>query len=380
MSSSTSSDSSSPQAIIQPPVANIHHFLSIKLNASNYLIWRSQFLALLRGYDLLSYVDGTLDDGSPKPAYILWHKQDQLLLSWLLSSLTESVHAQVVGLESSHAVWQYLSSAFSSQSQTRIMQLRLSLHSLKKGADSMSSYLLKARSISDELSLASKPVYDDEMVLYILGGLSSEYASLVTFITTRVTPISIADLHGLLLNEEIRIQSSVTTYLAYATANMALTNRPFDNMNCTQDNRNYNRGRGRGFSGRRGHHRGCAPFVPNQYQYQYQYPPHFNNGNRASSQPFYPRFGSTYTGPTYNDPYNQFATQSQAQYVAQPQAHIASQYVGPGFFSPPPGFSSLHSPTTTVTEWHPDTGAIDHITPDLHTLHSSSPYGGSDSV
>ncbi|GAV73807.1 UBN2_3 domain-containing protein [Cephalotus follicularis] len=123
MSSSTSLDSSSPQAIMQPPVANIHHFLSIKLNASNYLIWRSQFLALLCGYDLISYVDGTtqpqptqLDDGSPNPTYILWHKQDQLLLSWLLSSLTESVHEQVVGLESSHAVWQYLSSTFSSQS------------------------------------------------------------------------------------------------------------------------------------------------------------------------------------------------------------------------------------------------------------------------
>ncbi|GAV81757.1 UBN2_3 domain-containing protein, partial [Cephalotus follicularis] len=195
------------------PIANIHHFLSIKLNASNYLIWRSQFLALLRGYDLLSYVDGTakppptqFDDGSSNPAYILWHKQDQLLLSWLLSSLTESVHAQVVGLQSSHAVWQYLSSAFSSQSQARILQLRLSLHSLKKGADSMASYLLKAKSISDELSLASKPVSDDDMVLYILGGLSSEYASLVTSITTRVAPISVADLHGFLLNEEIRIQ------------------------------------------------------------------------------------------------------------------------------------------------------------------------------
>ncbi|GAV84468.1 UBN2 domain-containing protein/UBN2_3 domain-containing protein [Cephalotus follicularis] len=189
MSSSTSSDFSTPQAIIQPLVANIHRFLSIKLNASNYLIWRFQFLALFRGYDLLSYVDGTtqpppmqLDNGFPNPAYILWHKQDQLLLSWLLSSLTESVHAQIVA---------------------RIMHLRLSLHSLKKGADSMSSYLLKAKSISDELSLASKLVSDDDMVLCIFGGLSSEYASFVTSITTRVILISVADLHGLLLNKEI---------------------------------------------------------------------------------------------------------------------------------------------------------------------------------
>ncbi|GAV60419.1 UBN2_3 domain-containing protein [Cephalotus follicularis] len=73
-------------SIIQPPISNIHHFLSIKLTSTNYLIWRSQLLALLRGYDLLSFIDGitqppmkTLDDGSPKPAYTAWHKQDQLL-------------------------------------------------------------------------------------------------------------------------------------------------------------------------------------------------------------------------------------------------------------------------------------------------------------
>ncbi|GAV86549.1 UBN2 domain-containing protein [Cephalotus follicularis] len=256
------------------------------------------------------------------------------------------------------------------------MQLRLSLHSLKKGADSMSSYLLKAKSISYDLSLASKPVSDDDMVLYILGGLSSEYASLVTSITTRVAPISVADLHGFLLNEEIRIQSSVTSDLVSATANMALTSCPSDNMN--RDSRNYSRGRGRGFSGRRGRHRGRAPFVPHQYQYQYS--SHFNNGNRASSQPFYSRSDSTYTGPTYNDPYNHFANQSQAQYAAQPQAHIASQYAGPSFLPPSPGFSGPHSPPPTITEWHPDTGATDHITPDLNSLQSSSPYGGSDSV
>ncbi|GAV68517.1 UBN2_3 domain-containing protein [Cephalotus follicularis] len=99
-------------SVIQPPISNIHHFLSIKLTSTNYLIWRSQLLAFLRGYDLLSFVDGTtqppmktLDDGSLNPAYTAWHKQDQLLLSWLFSSLTESIHAQVVGLDTSRSVW-----------------------------------------------------------------------------------------------------------------------------------------------------------------------------------------------------------------------------------------------------------------------------------
>ncbi|GAV62985.1 UBN2 domain-containing protein, partial [Cephalotus follicularis] len=151
-----------------------------------------------------------------------WHKQDHLLFSWIFSSLTESIHAQVVGLDTSRPVWQFLNSAFASQSQARIMKLCLSFHSLKKGADTMATYLLKAKSITDELALASKPVSGDDMVLYILGGLSSEYAAFVTLVTTHDSPISVVDLHGLLLNKEIRYQSSASD-LINATANMALT-------------------------------------------------------------------------------------------------------------------------------------------------------------
>ncbi|GAV69817.1 UBN2_3 domain-containing protein [Cephalotus follicularis] len=90
---------------------NIHHFLSIKLTSTNYLIWRSQFLPLLNGYDLMQFVDGSssppprnlssapADTPVLNPDFLAWYKQDQLLLSWILSSLTESVHAQVVGEE-----------------------------------------------------------------------------------------------------------------------------------------------------------------------------------------------------------------------------------------------------------------------------------------
>ncbi|GAV71752.1 UBN2_3 domain-containing protein [Cephalotus follicularis] len=241
---------------IQPPISNIHHFLSINLTSTNYLIWRFQLLALLRGYDLLSFVDGTtqppmktLDDGSMNPVYTAWYKQDQLLLSWLFSSLTKSIHTQVVGLETSRSVWQFLNSAFASQSQASIMQLCLSLHTLKKGADAMATYLLKAKSITNELELASKPISDDDMVLYILGGLSSEYAAFGTSVTIRDSPISVVDLHGLLLNEEIHCQSSASD-LINATANMALTQRPSNNRNQQQQQQHHSCGRGRGSNGR----------------------------------------------------------------------------------------------------------------------------------
>ena len=41
-----------------------------------------------------------------------WFQKDQLLHSWLLSSLTEEVFPYVIGLTSSYLVWQALSIAF----------------------------------------------------------------------------------------------------------------------------------------------------------------------------------------------------------------------------------------------------------------------------
>ncbi|KAJ8639207.1 hypothetical protein MRB53_015901, partial [Persea americana] len=223
-----------------PLSSNIHHFLPIKLSPTNYLMWRSQFMPLLKGHNLMGFIDGTnpcppifvsaaKDDGSKSkeddspslnPDYVSWSRQDQLLLSWILSSLTEGVHAQVVGLSTSYEVWHHLATTYASTSKARIMQLRLQLHQLKKGADTMSEFLLKAKSIADQLAMALKPIDDDDLVLYILGGLGSEYGPFVTSITTRETHIRLSDLHGLLLSEEIRVNGSQND-LQNITANVA---------------------------------------------------------------------------------------------------------------------------------------------------------------
>ncbi|GAV89277.1 UBN2_3 domain-containing protein, partial [Cephalotus follicularis] len=251
---------------------NIHHFLSIKLTSKNYLIWQSQFLPLLNGYDLMQFVDGS---SSPPPRYLsytpvdihvlnpdflAWYKQDQLLLSWILSSLTESVHAQVVGLTTS--LWSALAAAFASPSQERVMQLHLDLHNVSKGADSMAVYLQKVKSISDALALASTPVSDEDFIIYILGGLGDEYRAFVSSISTQSTLITLADLHGLLLTEEIRAQSALM-HLSNASANTATkTSNP--------DSR-QNHGRGHSSSARMGRGKSNSHFSAPHSSY---IPPH----------------------------------------------------------------------------------------------------------
>jgi hypothetical protein len=66
--------------------------IATKLNRKNFLVWQSQIVPLLHGYDLFKFVDSpsppdpTITFGdtiSLNPTYLTWRKQDQLLLRWL---------------------------------------------------------------------------------------------------------------------------------------------------------------------------------------------------------------------------------------------------------------------------------------------------------
>ena len=77
---------------------------SIRLNRSNYNIWRSQILPTVRAYDLENYLLCTVtppvkfvnDQSTVNPAYSQWLRLDQFLLSWLLSSISESMLGHIV--------------------------------------------------------------------------------------------------------------------------------------------------------------------------------------------------------------------------------------------------------------------------------------------
>ncbi|KAF6171589.1 hypothetical protein GIB67_018113 [Kingdonia uniflora] len=119
-----------------PSLGSITHLLNVKLERSNYLVWRSQFLPILRVHDLEGFIDGSLscppemfspssqgkegDVLKANPEYTTWMKRDQLLLSWIISSLSENVLAHAVSLSTSHVVWTTLAKTFAPSSSIRV--------------------------------------------------------------------------------------------------------------------------------------------------------------------------------------------------------------------------------------------------------------------
>ncbi|KAJ0082983.1 hypothetical protein Patl1_09710 [Pistacia atlantica] len=181
---SSTSDSSSSAATSSILPTQLHHFITIKLTKDNYLLWRAQLIPYLR-QNLFGYLDGsipcppiTIPSSTntsisppitvpsstntsihiPNPAYIHWSQQDQIILSAILSSLTESLLTQIIGLTTSRDVSLALEKTFSSTSSARILSIRFQLSTLKKASLTITDYFTKVKQLSDTLSTISHPL------------------------------------------------------------------------------------------------------------------------------------------------------------------------------------------------------------------------------
>ncbi|KAJ0038173.1 hypothetical protein Pint_23362 [Pistacia integerrima] len=175
-------------------IPNITSLVSVKLDGTNYLNWITQFTHVLRSHDLLGIVDGSeicpnqyLVDSTGKstsdlnPDYLVWQKKDQFILAWLNSALSEKIMSTVYGLTTSKM-----------------------------------------------LTAAGKPVDEEDLISYVIGGLNSTYNPFITSLNfaTRDKSISFDDFQTKLLNYEQLLDSQTKTLPSEGTQFAFFTNKP----------------------------------------------------------------------------------------------------------------------------------------------------------
>uniref|UniRef100_A0A2N9HZY2 Reverse transcriptase Ty1/copia-type domain-containing protein n=1 Tax=Fagus sylvatica TaxID=28930 RepID=A0A2N9HZY2_FAGSY len=123
----------------------VHHLITIKLTRENYLLWKAQVVPYLRGQHLFQFVDGSFtipqpiiiassDDASTtliNPEFTQWQLQDQIVLSALISSLSEKVIAHVIHYQ---------------------------LSTLRKGSTSISDFFQTFTGLADTLAAIDQPL------------------------------------------------------------------------------------------------------------------------------------------------------------------------------------------------------------------------------
>lgn len=145
------------------------------------------------------------------PKYSVWKKTDQLVLSILFSSISESVQRHILSSTTSHELWSSLDSLFTSNSQAKQFQGHFQLANLAQCEVSITDFFSEVRALADILASTGSPLPDQDFVTYLLTGLGPSYESFVTSITTRSNPVSSHELFQLLLVHESRLAHSNRT-------------------------------------------------------------------------------------------------------------------------------------------------------------------------
>lgn len=248
-------DHDPPARAQDPPISPLLP-LAMQLDRTNYSYWRALVLAAVRAYDLEGFLDGSTPPpprstpGNPlNPVFNTWICFDQFLLHWLLNSITETMIEHVVNCRSANEIWTTLGTLFHTISKARILQIKGLLQSTKKGNLSIHEYLLKMKRFADTLLEAGDPVSDENLCLYILGGLGSEYESVMVALTNRSEQLTLQDLQFNLQTHEMRIQSLASSTIDSVQANLANLNIQNNNRGQLRGSCPYNRGGRSRFNG-----------------------------------------------------------------------------------------------------------------------------------
>ncbi|KAL5767184.1 hypothetical protein ACOSQ2_013967 [Xanthoceras sorbifolium] len=198
--------------------SHLNFNLPIKLDRTNYLFWKAQVLPAIRAYNLEEYIF----ESKPAPKkfvveqgavttkvsdeFLAWKKNDQLLVCWIISTISEQTIGQVTNCTTAFEVWSTLEKLYSQQSKSRILQLRSQLQTTKKGSMNMNDYILKMKGISDSLAAAGQVMTEQDLVLSVLSGLGVEYDLVVIYLTARQDLITLSEAQFLLLTQEQRLE------------------------------------------------------------------------------------------------------------------------------------------------------------------------------
>ncbi|KAL2517432.1 Retrotran gag 3 domain-containing protein [Abeliophyllum distichum] len=87
--------------------------VAVKLDDGNFLLWQQQVLAVIEGLGLdrsttgtcqcpqefltTTTWDGQASDITKNPEHVAWKRQDELIISWILGSVTKRLLPQLVG-------------------------------------------------------------------------------------------------------------------------------------------------------------------------------------------------------------------------------------------------------------------------------------------
>ena len=128
--------------------------VSQPLTGENYTSWSRAMLIALSVKNKTCFVDGSLPkpEGTNLDQLNSWIRSNNIVISWILNSVSKEISASVIYADTAHEIWMDLRDRFQQKNGPRIFQLRRELMNLVQKEDSVGNYFTKLKIIWEELN------------------------------------------------------------------------------------------------------------------------------------------------------------------------------------------------------------------------------------
>ncbi|KAK9090569.1 hypothetical protein Sjap_023746 [Stephania japonica] len=208
-----SSQSSSSMRVLSPFGHSLGQSMSIKLDADNYILWKSLLLPLVTGNNLDGILLGTVpcpdpvdpSTGTPNLQFLEWKSQDQVLLWWILNSLTPDMVRQVVGASATRRMKHRnaIASLCGATAQSEGSACRKNIQTATKGGKTMTEYRKRSKNMPIAWPPPDTDVRVGSSVMCTLLGLDPVFA--LTTVIERDASLHRRDMHAS-INFEAKLQ------------------------------------------------------------------------------------------------------------------------------------------------------------------------------
>lgn len=131
--------------------------VSEKFSGVGYGEWKRSMIIALSAKNKMAFVDGSLEKPSENDKhYTAWERCNNVIISYILRSLDNSIARSVIYCTTAREIWQDLEERFSQSSGPQLYSLQQNLHDLTQDpSDSIAEFFTQIKSIWDELSAAN---------------------------------------------------------------------------------------------------------------------------------------------------------------------------------------------------------------------------------
>ncbi|XP_021761302.1 uncharacterized protein LOC110726144 [Chenopodium quinoa] len=238
--------------------------VTVKFDGTSYGDWKCAMMIGLTAKNKLAFVDGSITVPIPEDVcYNAWRRCNDLVISWILSSLDPVLARSVLYFTTAREIWKNLEERYAQSSGSQLFAIQQQLSDLPQANQSIAEYFTKMKMLWDELDgMSPLPVCscagwtcnitqnlvkqrEDQRLIQFLMKLNEQFTMARGNILMMQPLVPVNHAYRLLIQEERHksivhsLQPGVETHALMADTTSSIESCAFTAYRRNFDNRNY---------------------------------------------------------------------------------------------------------------------------------------------